>query len=165
MSGGAIIGISPGLTWTAAEVAAGAVPHRLGEIGSYIDDGVFKEYKFVQYDNATAATDSVAGEVASYINVAGGGFVSNIVTSDQSDTVGMGAGVLQSVIPDGGQGWVQISGPATLSIALTAGTDGSPLTVIGATDGTLDVVAAVTSPIVAYADDASANSIICAFPR
>lgn len=121
-----------------------------------------KAYKFVQYLEGTAATDGVAGEVA-YYSAAGAG-QDFTVTSDLSDSVNIGAGVLQSNVSDAEYCWVQVKGPATLSIALTAGADGNALTPVGAADGTLDVSAAVTDHICAYADDASANEIICDFP-
>lgn len=119
-----------------------------------------KKYKFVQYDAATAAAAGVSGEVAYYL--AGS---STVVTSDLSDSDEVGAGVLQADVADGSYCWVQIKGPATLSIALTAGADGDPLTPTGATDGTLDVTAAVTDHVCAVAIDASAQEIICDFPE
>jgi hypothetical protein len=66
---------------------------------------------------------------------------------------------------DGEYCWIQITGVATLTTALTAGADGDPLTPTGAgADGTLDVTADATSPICAYAIDASAKIVLCAFP-
>jgi len=122
-----------------------------------------KVYKFVQYDAGTAAAAGVTGEVA-YYNGAGT-FDTFVVTSDVSDSVGIGAGVLQSSPADQEYCWVQIKGPATLSIALTAGADGDSLTPTGAGDGTLDLAtAAETDHICAQADDASENKIICDFP-
>lgn len=121
-----------------------------------------KVYKFIQYDEATAATDGVAGEVAYY--VADTGYGASVVTSDLSDSDEVGAGVLQATMSQDEYGWVQIKGGATLTIALTAGADGDPLTATGATDGTLDVTAAATSVVCAVAVDASANEIICDFP-
>lgn len=121
-----------------------------------------KVYKFIQYDEATAATDGVAGEVAYY--VADTGYGASVVTSDLSDSSENGAGVLQANMSQDEYGWVQIKGPATLTIALTAGADGDPLTPTGAGDGTLDVTTAVTDHICAIAVDASANEIICDFP-
>ena len=44
-----------------------------------------KAYKFVQYKEATAATDGVAGEVAFYYTL--DGYKNNQVTSDLSDSV------------------------------------------------------------------------------
>lgn len=121
-----------------------------------------KVYKFVQYSEEAAAVDGVAGEVAYY--VADTGYGSGTVTSDLSASSENGAGVLQANVSDGEYCWIQIKGAATLSIALTAGADGDPLTPTGATDGTLDVSAAVTDVVCAIAVDASANEIICDFP-
>jgi hypothetical protein len=86
------------------------------------------------------------------------------VTSDLSDSIEIGAGVLQANVSDDEYCWVQIKGAATLSIALAGGADGDPLTPTGAADGTLDVSAAVTDNVCAIANDASANEIICDFP-
>ena len=113
-----------------------------GDIGGY---GPQKNYKYVQYEAG------VAGEVAYYYGA--GGTATNIVTSDLSDSKNIGAGVLQAVMADGTYGWVQISGPATLTIALTAGSDGNALT-----------PGAVTDAVCAYADDISEKKIMCAFP-
>lgn len=121
-----------------------------------------KVYKFVQYKEGAAATDGVAGEVAYYYTL--DGYKNNQVTSDLSDSVEVGAGVLQAAMSDNEYGWVQIKGAATLSIALTAGADGDPLTPTGAADGTLDVSAAVTDNVCAIAGDISDNEIICDFP-
>ena len=58
---------------------------------------------------------------------------------------------------DGGQG-------TSFAVALTAGVDGDPLTPTGSADGTLDVSAAVTDHVCAYAGDISDKEIICDFP-
>ena len=121
-----------------------------------------KAYKFIQYIEGTAATDGVAGEVAYYYTL--DGYKTNQVTSDLSDSVEVGAGVLVADMSDQEYGWVQIKGPATLTIALAGGTDGDPLTPTGGADGTLDVSAAVTDNICAIAGDASDKEIICDFP-
>lgn len=121
-----------------------------------------KAYKFVQYIEGTAATDGVAGEVAYYYTL--DGYKTNQVTSDLSDSVEIGAGVLQANMSNAEYGWVQIKGAATLSIALAGGNDGDPLTPTGGADGTLDVSATVTDNICAIAGDASDNEIICDFP-
>jgi hypothetical protein len=86
------------------------------------------------------------------------------VTSDLSDSAGLGAGVLQSAPANNEYCWVQIKGPATLNTALTAGGDGNALTPVGSTDGTLDVSALVTDAICAYAIDASSKIVMCDFP-
>lgn len=121
-----------------------------------------KAYKFVQYIEGTAATDGVAGEVAYYYTL--DGYKNSQVTSDLSDSVEIGAGVLQANVSDQEYCWVQIKGAATLSIALTAGADGDPLTPTGSADGTLDVSAAVTDNVCAIAGDISDKEIICDFP-
>lgn len=122
-------------------------------------------YKYVQYESGAGVVAAVAGNVA-YYYAAGGASAGDTtkVTSDVSDSAGLGAGVLQAALGDGEYGWVQIKGPATLTPALTAGADGNALTAVGAGDGTLDVSALVTDAIVAYAIDASAKIILCDFP-
>jgi len=74
-------------------------------------------------------------------------------------------GVFQAVIADGGYGWIQIRGQATLTTALSAGADGNALTAIGTTDGTLDVSALVTDFICAVAIDASAKTVFLTCPE
>jgi len=124
-----------------------------------------KVYRYVQYDTGAGSVAAVSGNVA-YIYAPGGASAgaSAVVTSDLSDSSEIGAGVLQSAPADGEYCWIQVKGVATLTPALTAGADGDPLTATGATDGTLDVTAAVTSPVVAFAVDASAKIIMCDFP-
>jgi len=121
-------------------------------------------YKYVQYDSGAGSVAAVAGQVAYYYTI--DGYKNNAVTSDLSDAPGeVGAGVLLAAPADGEYCWVQIGGPATLSIALTAGADYDPLTATGATDGTLDVATnALTDVIVAFAGDISDKEIICDFP-
>lgn len=121
-----------------------------------------KVYKFVQYKEGTAATDGVAGEVAYYYTL--DGYKNSQVTSDLSDSVEVGAGVLVASPSEDEYCWVQIKGAATLTIALTAGTDGDPLTPTGSADGTLDVSALVTDNVCAIAGDISDKEIICDFP-
>jgi len=127
-----------------------------------------KCYKYVQYDEATAAVDGVAGEVAYYIIDTGYG--ANVVTSDLSDGGGAGAviaaGVLQGAMSQDEYGWIQIKGLAVLTIALTAGADGNALTPQGSADGTLDVVVTTVAlgHICAYIVDVTAKEILCDFP-
>ena len=122
-----------------------------------------KLYKYITYSEEAAAVDGVAGEVAYY--VAETGYANNDVTSDLSASDEVGAGVLQAALSDNQFGWIQIGGFAILTIALTAGADGDPLTPTGAADGTLDVSAAVTDSICATAGDISAMQILCHFPH
>ena len=133
----------------------------LGQKGIDVSGNTFK---YVQYDTGAGSVAAVSGQVAYYYAPSGAsaGAV-NVVTSDLSDSNEVGAGVLQSAPTDGQYCWVQIGGTATLSIALTAGADGDPLTPTGAGDGTLDVTAAATSPVCAFAIDASAKIIACQF--
>ncbi len=133
----------------------------LGQHGAVVGSPT-KLYKYVQYDTGSAGAAAVAGEVAYYYTL--DGYKNNQVTSDLSDSVEIGAGVLQAVMTDGQFGWIQISGPATLTIALTAGADGDPLTPTGSADGTLDVSADVTDNVCAIAGDISDKEIICTFP-
>lgn len=125
-----------------------------------------KIYKYVEYDTGAGSVAAVAGNIAYYTkdDAAGLGYENHTVTSDLSDSYNLGAGVLQAVIADGGYGWIQVRGFATITPALTAGADGNALTAVGATDGTLDVSALVTDHICAVAADASAKKIICMFP-
>jgi hypothetical protein len=125
-------------------------------------------YKWVKYNQGAGAVAAVAGNVVYYYGVSGdavsGGYENSEVTMDRTDAY-LGAGVLQAVIANGEFGWIQIKGPATLTTSPTAGADGQPLTHVGAgADGTLDVSALVTDPIVAFATDISADKIICDFP-
>lgn len=133
--------------------------HTLGEC--YVDYNG-KEYRYYKYNAGTAAAAGVAGEVVAFYQA--GSSTDGEVTSDYSDGVSVGAGVLQAALTDGTYGWVQTRGPAILTIALTAGADGNALTVVGAGDGTLDVSALVTDHICAVADDVSAQEILCYFP-
>jgi len=134
------------------------------QVGQKGMDSAGNTFKYVQYDTGAGSVAAVSGQVAYYYAPSGAsaGAV-NVVTSDLSDSNEVGAGVLQSAPTDGQYCWIQIGGTATLSIALTAGADGDPLTPTGAGDGTLDVTAAATSPVCAFAIDASAKIIACQF--
>ncbi len=135
---------------------------KLGEVAASYDG---KLYKYVQYDTGAGPVAAVSGNVCYYYAPSGTSAGSTtVVTSDLSDSAGLGAGVLQSAPTDGQYCWIQIKGDATLTTALTAGADGNALTAVGATDGTLDVSALVTDAVVAYAVDASAKIIKCDFP-
>lgn len=134
------------------------------ELGTVAWDDGGKAYKYVQYKEGTAAVDGVAGEVAYYL--ATDGYKDSQVTSDLSDSDEIGAGVLQTAMSEDEYGWIQVRGFATLTIALTAGADGDPLTPTGATDGTLDVnvATAANTHICARAGDISDQEIMCDFP-
>lgn len=148
-------------TWTSAELRQGNTPG----VGDHFVGPDGKVYKFVQYDTGAGPVAAVAGNVCYYYAPGGvSAGATTVVTSDLSDSAGLGAGVLQSAPADGEYCWIQIKGPATLTTALTAGADGNALTAVGATDGTLDVSALVTDAVVAYAVDASAKIVMCDFP-
>lgn len=149
-------------TWTADQLKNLGTGHAVGD---HYEDQNGKVYKFVQYDTGAGPVAAVAGNVCYYYAPSGtSAGATTVVTSDLSDSAGLGAGVLQSAPADGEYCWIQIKGSATLTTALTAGADGNALTAVGATDGTLDVSALVTDAIVAYAVDASAKIVMCDFP-
>lgn len=157
-----ITGINPADTYSSTNL-----PCKVGTIGAHTpsSDGIPRLYKFVQYESAAGTVAAVANNVCYYYAPSGASAGSTtVVTSDLSDSAGVGAGVLQAVIADGDYGWIQLTGPATLNTALTAGADGNALTAVGATDGTLDVSALVTDNVCAVAIDASAKIILCQFP-
>jgi len=149
-----VLGIDPTAVSDTAEF-------RLGQHGAVIDSPT-KLYKYIQYDTGSVGTAAVAGEASYYYTL--DGYKNNVVTSDLSDSVEIGAGILQAVMTDLQFGWIQIKGAATMTIALTAGADGDPLTATGAADGTLDVSSAATDINVAIAGDISDKEIICDFP-
>ena len=133
----------------------------LGQHGAVVGSPS-KVYKYVQYDTGSAGAAGVAGEACYYYTL--DGYKNNQVTSDLSDSVEIGAGILQAAMTDGQFGWIQIRGAATMTIALTAGSDGDPLCPTGAADGTLDVSSAATDNVCAIAGDISDKEIICTFP-
>jgi len=122
-----------------------------------------KIYKWITYSEEAAAVAGVAGEVTYYVGT--DGHKLNDVTSDLSASGEIGSGVLQAALTDNDFGWIQIKGPALLTIALTAGVDDDPLTPTGAGDGTLDVnvATAANTDVCAWAGDASDLEIICDF--
>ena len=151
----AILGIDP----TAQSTTPEFVP---GSLGAVTDSNGTKIYKYLKYDDGTAAVDGVAGEVAYYYTL--DGYKNHVCSSDLSDSIEIGAGVIQANIATETYGWFQIKGAATLSIALTAGADGDPLTPTGSADGTLDVSSNVLDNVCAIAGDISDKEIICDFP-
>lgn len=124
-----------------------------------------KVYRYVKFNNGVGNVAAVAGNM-SYIYAVSGTSAGQTaeVTMDLTDTQGIGAGAFQSVPADGEYCWVQAKGVATLTTALTAGADGNALTPTGAGDGTLDVSAAVTDSICAYAIDADAKIVFLDCP-
>ena len=133
----------------------------LGQHGAIVGSPS-KVYKYVQYDTGSGSVAAVSGNAAYYYTL--DGYKLNQVTSDLSDSVEIGAGILQSAPTDGQFCWIQIRGAATMAEALTAGSDGDPLTPTGSSDGKLDVTADVTSVVCAVAGDISDKEIVCIFP-
>ena len=140
-----------GMDVTKVRTSAEGPEFTVGTIGRDAETGYM--YKYVKFDNGVGNVASVAGKFAYYFGSSG-----TTVTMDLSDSKNVGAGVFQAVIADGGYGWVQVSGIATLVVDLTAGTAGQALTPAGATDGTLDVSAAATDHICAAAIDVSVSN-------
>jgi hypothetical protein len=157
-----LIGVRLTDTYTAAALAARGFA---AGIVHEMQDG--KQYKLVKFNNGVGNVAAVVGDFAYYYAVSGASAGQTTeVTMDLTDTAGVGAGVFQSIPADGEFCWIQITGPATLTTALLAGADGNALTPTGAsTDGTLDVSAAVTDSICAYAIDASAKIVMLCCPR
>lgn len=135
----------------------------LGQLGAVVANNTTKVYKYVQYDTGAGSVAATSGNAAYYYTL--DGYKLNQVTSDLSDSVEIGAGILQSAPTDGQYCWIQIKGPATMAAALTAGADGDPLTPTGSSDGKLDVSSSATDNICAIAGDISDKEIICTFPE
>jgi len=153
-----------GLDKTKVRTSSETAEFKLGTVGRV--DGSGYLYKYVKFNNGAGNVAAVVGNFAYYYAVSGtsaGEYTE--VTMDLTDTAGIGAGVFQSIIADGGYGWVQITGYAVLTTALTAGADGNALTPVGAgADGTLDVSALVTDHICAIAIDASEKKVFLTCP-
>jgi len=135
----------------------------LGQLGAVVASNATKVYKYVQYDTGSGSVAAASGNAAYYYTL--DGYKLNQVTSDLSDSVEIGAGILQSAPTDGQYCWIQIKGPATMAAALTAGADGDPLTPTGSSDGKLDVSSSATDNVCAIAGDISDKEIICTFPE
>tara|TARA_R100000654_G_scaffold5406_1_gene15270 strand:+ start:331 stop:813 length:483 start_codon:yes stop_codon:yes gene_type:complete len=154
-----VLGINPTQTFAfGASLQPGPDSFRLGQLGAVIGETT-KLYKFVQ--NYSLATTAEAGDVCYYI---ANGHKTSAITTDLSFGQEVGAGIIQTSVTALDFCWIQIRGPATLSTALTAGSDGDPLTPSGASDKTLDVAASFTDNICAIACDISDKEIICMFP-
>ena len=158
----AFVGASLTETYTAAQLLASGKAPKVGDVYEAYDG---KRYKFVQYDTGAGSVAAVAGNFCyAYAPSGASAGATTVVTSDVSDSAGVGAGVLMAAPGDGEYGWIQTWGPATLTTALTAGADGNALTAVGAGDGTLDVSALVTDFICAVAVDASAKIVFVTCP-
>jgi len=160
----ALVGANLTQTYTAADLT-GAESGKVPGVGDRYVSHDNKSYRFVRYLEGAGEVAAVAGNVV-YLYAPSGASTGVItdVTSDLSDSAEITAGVLMSAPASGEYCWIQTRGVATLATALTAGADGDPLTASGATDGTLDVVAAVTDPVAGYAVDASAKIVFLTCP-
>lgn len=128
-----------------------------------------KFYKYVKYNQGVGAVAAVAGNFVAYkADVA---YTDTLVevSSDVSDSLRLPAGVLQSAIPNGYFGWIQIRGVATLATALVSGADGDELAMSTTTDGTLkqlvDTNATASVPCAGWALDASAKIVLLMCPN
>ena len=129
-----------------------------------------KIYKWVVLTNATSTVTCTAGDVLGYrlAQVA-----NSVVVSDNTDsqTKPIGAGVVVTTDTVAGVAgtsyylWVQIKGAATALKDILGSTpaDGDAL-FLSTTDLTLTLATVADDPVVAFADDDSAQLIVCDFP-
>lgn len=160
----AFVGAKLDEVYTAADLT-GANSGKLPGVGDIYVSNDNKTYRFVKYNSGAGAIAAVAGNAVGFY--APGGVstgVTDEVTSDVSDTAANGAGVLVSAPANGGYGWIQVKGVATITTALVSGADGNALIMSATTDGTFKVAAAVTDTVCAYAIDASAKIVMLACP-
>ena len=137
------------------------------ELGTIRDEGD-KQYKYILYNEGTGGETGTQYQIAYYH--AADGYQTNQVTCDLADSDEIGAGQLMATLTDGQYGWIQIRGQSTaLAVDVIAGSVGDNLTPTGATtDGTLDVSAVAETDhqcAILLDDTASANIILCNFPR
>ena len=159
-----IIGVNLTKTYTAAQLTGSEAGTAFAVGDRYVDQSG-KSYRFVQYNSGAGPVAAVAGNFTYYYAPSGASAgATGVVTSDLSDSAAVGAGMLLAAPASGEYCWIQTGGEATLTTALTAGADGNALTAVGATDGTLDVSAAVTDFICAVAVDASAKIVFITCP-
>lgn len=130
-----------------------------------------KIYRYIHYVNGAGDNDGVAGAAVYYAKPSvvaaesGYGALGTMVTMDFSDSVAIGAGVLQSAMTNNTYGWVQVAGIATISTEVNGASDGDSLHAGNITvNGGLGAVTAVTDVVCAYTLDASEKIVLCAFP-
>ena len=105
----AVMGIDP-------TAVADTPEFQLGQLGAIVDDtNGTRIYKYVQYDTGSGSVAAVSGNAAYYYTL--DGYKLFKVTSDLSDSIEIGAGILQSAPTDGQYCWVQIKGMATLAVS------------------------------------------------
>lgn len=156
----AFVGATLDQTYTSADLT-GANSGKAPGIGDIYVSHDNKTYRFVQYNSGAGAVAAVAGNAVGFYAPAGVSTgVTNVVSSDNSDTVGACAGVLVGAPANGEYGWIQTRGVVTLNLALTAGADGNAIYMNAAgTDGALTVMSAVTQATAGAAIDASAKIV------
>lgn len=116
-------------------------------------------YKYVQFSGTTTVA---AGDFCSYVIYASDPGL-NIV---DKATALIGAGLAMAAVASGTvqYGWIQIKGLGTLASAFGSGANGNAVTVIGASNGTLVVAAAVTNHIVGQIHDVTAKQVVLDCP-
>jgi hypothetical protein len=132
-----------GIDVTKVRTAAQGAEFIVGTVGSADESGAL--YKYVKYNAGAGNVAAVAGNfVYNYAPSGASAGAFTEVTSDLTDSGGIGMGVLQAVIADDGFGWIQITGYAVLAQTIEdTPVDGGPLTAIGAAaDGAISTVAA-----------------------
>lgn len=156
----AFVGATLDQTYTSAQLT-GAEAGKAPGIGDIYVSHDNKTYRFVQYVAGVGAVAGVAGNAVGFY--APGGVstgVTNIVTSDHSDTASACAGVLVGAPTDGQYCWIQTRGAVTLNLALTAGASGNALYLNSAgTDGALTVMSAVTQQTAGTAINAAGKVV------
>ena len=121
------------------------------EIGTIRWEGE-KVYKWVK--GVLSTTMPRYGSVAAYYD---DDYDDSLVTSNYADSDNLGAGVWQANFTNSQHyGWIQIKGPCVIPGAVTDGAAGNAMTIVGAGNRTLDVMASVTSYPVATLLDATA---------
>ena len=142
---------------------------RLTDVSSTDKEGIgalrfegAKAYKYVQYSDGTANLTGAAGDFTGYVTYTA---TSVVVTTDVSDTFGVGAGMLMATVLDLQYCWIQIKGRAVLSTAI-GGTpaNGSVLTFTAAADRATtrlnDQTAAAALNGVGWAIDAASRIVV-----
>lgn len=96
-----------------------------------------KAYKYVNIKNTTATVAGALGDPVGYFAVTGYGANRVVIDESDADNPPLCAGVLQGTVVGtltvDYWGWIQIKGAATLVTAVTNGTSGAPVFLLGST--------------------------------
>lgn len=155
-----ILGV--GIDWSSHE----AVPlFKPGTVAQ--DPETFALYKYLKYDDGTAALSIVPNRAVVY--VAETGYETHTCTRDYSDGDGVCAGVAAceggGVVTDQDYIWVQISGLVTMVDAIAgSASDGDGVTAVGAGDGAFTLVTAADHHVAGFTTDASAKKVVLNCP-